>query len=130
LIITDKEGTETMDTQKLLGEVAGQLLSGAIKVVDLSAPLGPDTPLIKLPPELAVDTPKVDPLIPAMTRTARGGLNWLKLASIRGRISTRRSTGSPARTIRTVPPTPFRPRTSSVRSTSRLLGSRRRSRFR
>ncbi|TIQ61244.1 MAG: cyclase family protein, partial [Mesorhizobium sp.] len=49
-----------MDTQKLLGEVAGQLLSGAIKVVDLSAPLGPNTPLIKLPPELAVDTPKVE----------------------------------------------------------------------
>ena len=51
-IAIDKEGTETMDTQKLLGEVAGQLLSGAIEVVDLSAPLGPDTPLIKLPPEL------------------------------------------------------------------------------
>ncbi|TGV73466.1 cyclase family protein, partial [Mesorhizobium sp. M00.F.Ca.ET.149.01.1.1] len=33
-----------MDTQKLLGEVAGQLLSGAIKVVDLTAPLGPNTP--------------------------------------------------------------------------------------
>ena len=49
-----------MDTQKLLGEVASQLLSGEIEVVDLSAVLGPETPLIKLPPELAVDTQKVE----------------------------------------------------------------------
>jgi isatin hydrolase len=75
-----------MDTQKLLGEVAGQLLSGAIKVVDLSAPLGPDTPLIKLPPELAVDTPKVE--IHNISRYDKNGpwwaWNWLKLGEHSG----------------------------------------------
>jgi kynurenine formamidase len=75
-----------MDTQKLLGEVASQLLSGAIKVVDLSAPLGPDTPLIKLPPELAVDTPKVE--IHAISKYDKNGpwwaWNWLKLGEHSG----------------------------------------------
>ncbi|RUV96028.1 cyclase family protein, partial [Mesorhizobium sp. M1A.F.Ca.IN.022.07.1.1] len=75
-----------MDTQKLLGEVAGQLLSGAIKVVDLSAPLGPNTPLIKLPPELAVDTPKVE--IHPISKYDKNGpwwaWNWLKLGEHSG----------------------------------------------
>ena len=41
-----------MDGKQILGEVATALLSGAIEVVDLTGPLGPDTPLIKLPPEI------------------------------------------------------------------------------
>ena len=60
--------------------------SGAIKVVDLSAPLGPDTPLIKLPPELAVDTPKVE--IHNISRYDKNGpwwaWNWLKLGEHSG----------------------------------------------
>ena len=75
-----------MDTQKLLGEFASQLLSGAIEVVDLSAVLGPDTPLIKLPPELAVDTPKVE--IHAISAYDKNGpwwaWNWLKLGEHSG----------------------------------------------
>ena len=75
-----------MDTQKLLGEFATQLLSGAIEVVDLSAVLGPDTPLIKLPPELAVDTPKVE--IHAISAYDKNGpwwaWNWLKLGEHSG----------------------------------------------
>jgi len=63
-----------MDTQKLLGEFATQLLSGEIEVVDLSAVLGPDTPLIKLPPELAVDTPKVE--IHAISAYDKNGPWW------------------------------------------------------
>jgi len=59
LIIIDKEGTETMDTQKLLGEVAGQLLSGAIQVVDLSAPDAE-----RLPPPEALRTEILGILIP------------------------------------------------------------------
>ena len=75
-----------MDTQKLLGEVAGQLLSGAIEVVDLSAVLGPDTPLIKLPPDLAVDTPKIE--IHKISAYDKNGpwwaWNWLKLGEHSG----------------------------------------------
>ena len=49
-----------MGTNAVLGELAELLLSGGVEVVDLAAELGPETPLIKLPPELAVDTPKVE----------------------------------------------------------------------
>lgn len=75
-----------MDTRKLLGEFASQLASGGIEVVDLSAPLGPDTPLIKLPPELAVDTPKVE--IHTISEYDKNGpwwaWNWLKLGEHSG----------------------------------------------
>ncbi|HEY6632656.1 MAG TPA: cyclase family protein [Rhizobiaceae bacterium] len=75
-----------MDTQKLLGDFATQLLSGAIEVVDLSAVLGPDTPLIKLPPDLAVDTPKVE--IHTISAYDKNGpwwaWNWLKLGEHSG----------------------------------------------
>jgi len=43
----------------VLSNVATALLSGAVKVVDLSAPLGPETPLIYLPPEIGKNTPQV-----------------------------------------------------------------------
>ena len=75
-----------MDTQKLLGEFASQLLSGGIEVVDLTTVLGPDTPLIKLPPELAVDTPKVE--IHTISAYDKNGpwwaWNWLKLGEHSG----------------------------------------------
>ncbi len=75
-----------MDAQKLLGELAGQLLSGGIEVVDLSAVLGPDTPLIKLSPDFAVDTPKVE--IHAISAYDKNGpfwaWNWLKLGEHSG----------------------------------------------
>ena len=75
-----------MDTSKLLGDLAGQLLSGGIEVVDLSAPLGPDTPLLKLPPELAKDTPKIE--IHAISNYDKDGpfwaWNWLKIGEHSG----------------------------------------------
>jgi isatin hydrolase len=43
----------------ILNDVAKALLSGSIKVVDLSAPLGPDTPVLYLPPQFGKNTPKV-----------------------------------------------------------------------
>ena len=49
-----------MSAADTLGDMARLLLSGDIEVVDLSGPLGPDTPLLKLPPELARDTPKIE----------------------------------------------------------------------
>lgn len=45
------------DTVRDLGE---KLLSGDIRIVDLSAPLGPDTPILQLPPDFAKNTPKVE----------------------------------------------------------------------
>jgi kynurenine formamidase len=75
-----------MDTQKLIGEFATQLLTGEIEVVDLTGVLGPDTPLIKLPPELAVDTPKVE--IHNISAYDKNGpwwaWNWLKLGEHSG----------------------------------------------
>ncbi len=69
-----------------LGELASGLMSGAIEVVDLSAPLGPDTPLLKLPPELAVDTPKIE--IHKISEYDSNGpfwaWNWLKLGEHSG----------------------------------------------
>lgn len=75
-----------MDTQKLLGEVASQLLSGQIEVVDLAAVLGPKTPLLKLPPELAVDTPPIE--IHKISEYDKNGpwwaWNWLKVGEHSG----------------------------------------------
>jgi kynurenine formamidase len=75
-----------MDSKQLLGELAGKLLSGGIEVVDLSARLGPDTPLIKLPPELAVDTPEIE--IHNISNYDKNGpfwaWNWLKLGEHSG----------------------------------------------
>lgn len=47
----------------LLTSLAGALASGSIKVVDLSQPLGPDTPVINLPPIFAPSPPPVIDLI-------------------------------------------------------------------
>ena len=43
----------------ILNDVAKALLSGSIKVVDLTAPLGPNTPVLYLPPQFGKNTPNV-----------------------------------------------------------------------
>jgi isatin hydrolase len=43
----------------ILADVAKALLSGSIKVVDLTAPLGPNTPVLYLPPQFGKNTPSV-----------------------------------------------------------------------
>jgi kynurenine formamidase len=50
-----------MDGTQLLGQLVSALASGAVEVVDLSAPLGPETPLIKLPPEIGRTPRRRDP---------------------------------------------------------------------
>jgi len=69
-----------------LKEVADGLLSGRIEVVDLSGLLGPDTPLLKLPPDLAVDTPKIE--VHKISEYDNNGpfwaWNWLKLGEHSG----------------------------------------------
>ena len=56
------------------------------KVVDLSAPLGPDTPLIKLPPEIGKNTPKIE--VHTISNYDKNGpywsWNWLKLGEHSG----------------------------------------------
>lgn len=46
-------------TTSVLADLATALLGGSIRVVDLTAPLGPETPLIYLPPEIGRNTPPV-----------------------------------------------------------------------
>ncbi|MFV0382753.1 cyclase family protein [Paracoccus sp. (in: a-proteobacteria)] len=75
-----------MNTTDVLGKFATGLLDGSIRVVDCSAPLGPETPILKLPPELADDTPKVE--IHKISEYGDRGpfwaWNWLKLGEHSG----------------------------------------------
>jgi len=48
-----------MSSSQSLAGLASALLSGAVKVVDLTAPLGPETPVIFLPPQIGKNTPPV-----------------------------------------------------------------------
>lgn len=69
-----------------LAALAQGLASGAVRVVDCAAPLGPDTPILHLPPEIADDTPKVE--IHAISKYGDRGpywaWNWLKLGEHTG----------------------------------------------
>ncbi|MFV0301846.1 MAG: cyclase family protein [Paracoccus sp. (in: a-proteobacteria)] len=75
-----------MDAKEVLGALAGLLASGEVEVVDLTGVLGPETPLLKLPPELAVDTPPVR--IHEISNYDRNGpfwaWNWLELGEHSG----------------------------------------------
>lgn len=75
-----------MKTSEVLGALAGLLASGNVKVVDLTGILGPDTPLLKLPPELAVDTPPIK--IHQISNYDQNGpfwaWNWLELGEHSG----------------------------------------------
>ena len=75
-----------MNSATVLSSLAGMLASGAIEVVDCSGTLGPDTPLLKLPPELAKDTPKIE--LHKISEYDQDGpfwaWNWLKLGEHSG----------------------------------------------
>jgi kynurenine formamidase len=75
-----------MTAGNALGQVAELLMSGGVEVVDLTAPLGPNTPLLKLPPELAKDTPKIE--IHRISEYDQDGpfwaWNWLKVGEHSG----------------------------------------------
>ena len=49
-----------MGAQKTLRSLGKMLGDGRIDVVDLSAPLGPATPILQLPPDFAKNTPRVE----------------------------------------------------------------------
>ena len=75
-----------MTTAETLKSLGAMLLSGEIEVIDCSGVLGPDTPLLKLPPELARDTPPIE--IHRISEYDADGpfwaWNWLKLGEHSG----------------------------------------------
>src|SRR5690606_27680379 len=48
---------KSMSAQQTLANLGMALLDGSITIVDLTAPLGPDTPVLYLPPDFAKNTP-------------------------------------------------------------------------
>ena len=75
------------------------LAEGRLRVVDLTQPLGPETPVIALPPIFAHSPGvSIEVDLAATTSAARPGTGTRsRSASTPARTSTRRSTGSPAR---------------------------------
>ena len=77
---------DQMAANGVLAQMAGLLASGGIEVVDCSGSLGPDTPILKLPPELAKDTPKIE--VHRISEYDQDGpfwaWNWLKLGEHSG----------------------------------------------
>lgn len=75
-----------MSANATLAQLASGLLDGTVKVVDCAAVLGPNTPLLKLPPEIADDTPKIE--IHSISKYGDRGpwwsWNWLKLGEHSG----------------------------------------------
>lgn len=49
-----------MGATKVVSELAAMLASGGVEVVDCSGVLGPDTPILQLPPDFARNTPKIE----------------------------------------------------------------------
>ncbi len=75
-----------MNAAQTLGNLGQLLLSGSVEVVDLSGPLGPDTPLLQLPPDFAKDTPKIE--VHKISEYDSDGpfwaWNWLKIGEHSG----------------------------------------------
>ncbi len=49
-----------MSSAQTVSDIGAMLLSGQVEVVDCTGVLGPDTPIIQLPPEFAKPTPKIE----------------------------------------------------------------------
>ncbi len=75
-----------MNAAQTLENLASLLLQGKVEVVDLSGALGPDTPLLKLPPDFAKDTPKIE--VHKISEYDKDGpfwaWNWLKIGEHSG----------------------------------------------
>ncbi|MHA3916621.1 cyclase family protein [Halovulum sp. GXIMD14793] len=75
-----------MSSDDVLANFGAMLLSGQIKVVDCTASLGPDTPILRLPEDFAKNTPKVE--IHRISEYDADGpffaWNWLKLGEHSG----------------------------------------------
>ena len=75
-----------MTSATTLSDFAAALLSGSVKVVDLTAPLGPDTPVLYLPPQFGKNTPNVK--VHTISQYDENGpfwaWNWLELGEHTG----------------------------------------------
>jgi kynurenine formamidase len=75
-----------MTAAQVLNQLAGMLAAARVEVVDCSGSLGPGTPILKLPPDFARDTPKVE--IHRISEYDQDGpfwaWNWLKLGEHSG----------------------------------------------
>ena len=75
-----------MSSNNALAELGSALLSGSVRVVDLTAPLGPQTPVIFLPPEIGKNTPsvKVHPISKYDSDGPYWAWNWVELGEHTG----------------------------------------------
>ena len=83
--LTDKEG-KPMSSKQVLGSLGEMLMTGQIRIIDCTAVLGPDTPILRLPEDFAKNTPKVE-IHPISEYDADGPFfawNWLKLGEHSG----------------------------------------------
>lgn len=75
-----------MSSTQLLDSLGAMLLSGQVRIVDCTAVLGPETPILHLPEDFAKNTPKVE-IHPISEYDADGPFfawNWLKLGEHSG----------------------------------------------
>ena len=101
-------------SQNILAQFMTELVSGRIRLVDLTETLTPEFPTIVLPPEFGQAWPFRIEEISRYDDAARPGTGTTSPApSTPARTSTRRRTGSPARTSPTTQSTRFRWRPSS-----------------
>ncbi len=75
-----------MQATELLRTLGAMLASGGVKVVDCTGVLGPETPLIKLPPEIGKNTPpvKIHPISNFDHDGPFWAWNWLELGEHSG----------------------------------------------
>lgn len=75
-----------MSSKQTLADFAAAVVSGSIKIVDLTAPLGPETPVIFLPPQIGKNTPGVK--VHEISHYDQNGpfwaWNWLELGEHTG----------------------------------------------
>lgn len=70
----------------VLAHLAQDLVTGRVKVVDCTTPLGPETPILRLPKGFAKDTPKVEihKIAPTGSDGPFSAWNWLVLGEHSG----------------------------------------------
>ncbi|WP_420415568.1 cyclase family protein [Roseibium sp.] len=83
---SDQKSTPKFNPDEVLGSLGTKLLNGEIKVIDCTAVLGPNTPILRLPEGFAKNTPKVE--IHKISEYDLDGpffaWNWLKLGEHSG----------------------------------------------
>ncbi|WP_108819556.1 cyclase family protein [Pseudovibrio sp. Alg231-02] len=75
-----------MLTKSILEDLGTKLITGDVEVIDLSGRLGPETPILQLPPDFAKNTPKVE-IHKICEYDADGPFfawNWMKLGEHSG----------------------------------------------